>query len=112
MITGLGSRDGHRAGAGRQQYPAQAADTARVQSAAGREQGAAVSCVRIGMVGAGYIAGRHVWSLQPIGGVRVVAVADPLLQRARQLAGQIAGGVYADRRAMLDAEPAGATDGV
>jgi myo-inositol 2-dehydrogenase / D-chiro-inositol 1-dehydrogenase len=42
--------------------------------------------IRIGLVGAGFIAGRHVDSLTAIDGVSVVGVADPQQDRAARLA--------------------------
>jgi len=45
-----------------------------------------VTGVAIGMVGAGAVATRHVQTLLGMGGVRVVAVADPAIERARRLA--------------------------
>ena len=42
--------------------------------------------VAVGMVGAGAVATRHVRTLQAMDGVRVVAVADPAVERAHALA--------------------------
>ena len=63
-----------------------------------------MTATRIGVVGAGYIAGRHVASLSAIEGVRVAAVADPRGERARALAGPVGAGAYPDHRSMLEAE--------
>jgi Oxidoreductase family, NAD-binding Rossmann fold. len=41
---------------------------------------------RIGLVGAGFIAGRHLDALTAIEGVRVAGVADPRADRAEVLA--------------------------
>lgn len=60
--------------------------------------------LRIGFVGAGGIAERHLGVLEGLGGVRVAAVADPDEARARRLAERAGGRAYAERRAMLDAE--------
>jgi len=42
------------------------------------------------MVGAGAVAARHVRTLLAMDGVRVVAVADPAVERARELKPEIA----------------------
>jgi predicted dehydrogenase len=71
-----------------------------------------VSLVRIGIVGAGYIAGRHVDALSTLDDVRVVAVTDPQRDRAERLAARAAAGrpdggpaprVCDDAAAVLDA---------
>lgn len=61
---------------------------------------------RIGLIGAGSIAGRHLDNLLRFDDVRVVAVTDPLLERAEAAAARVDGGAaaYADHRAMLDRE--------
>jgi myo-inositol 2-dehydrogenase/D-chiro-inositol 1-dehydrogenase len=59
---------------------------------------------RIGLVGAGYIAGRHVDSLTCIDGVAVVGVADPLPDRAGRLADRTGATAYAGWDQLLDAE--------
>ena len=61
--------------------------------------------LRLGLVGAGFIAGLHVGSLAGIEGVEVAAVADPLPDRAEALAARVDGRAYPDHRRMLDAEP-------
>jgi myo-inositol 2-dehydrogenase/D-chiro-inositol 1-dehydrogenase len=60
--------------------------------------------VRIGIVGAGYIAGRHVDSLSSIPGVAIAGIADPLLERTDQLAGRAGASSYARWEHLLDAE--------
>ncbi len=58
---------------------------------------------RIGIVGAGYIAGRHVDSLTGLDDVRVVAVTDPQQERAEKLAARAGGArVVGDALAVLD----------
>jgi predicted dehydrogenase len=59
---------------------------------------------RVGLVGAGFIAGRHVDSLAGIAGVRVAGVADPRSDRAEALAGRAGATAYPDWRRLLDAE--------
>jgi predicted dehydrogenase len=68
-----------------------------------RARGAAA--VRVGVVGAGAVATRHVRTLQAIEGVSVAAVADPAVERAGRLA-EAAGGAsaYASHLDMLEAE--------
>jgi len=60
--------------------------------------------VRIGMVGAGAVAARHVRTLLAMDGVEVAAVADPALDRARELADQAGAPAYPNHRELLDAE--------
>lgn len=64
-----------------------------------------MSTVRVGLVGAGFIARRHVDALAQLDGVRVVAVADPRDDRAAALAGRVGARVHPDHRRMLAAEP-------
>jgi predicted dehydrogenase len=61
---------------------------------------------RIGLIGAGGIAGRHLGNLLGFDDVAIVGVADPALDRAEAAAGRAGGAVaaYADHRAMLDRE--------
>jgi predicted dehydrogenase len=59
---------------------------------------------RIGLVGAGYIAGRHVDSLTAIEGVVVAGVADPRPDRAGPLAERAGAPAYGDWQRLLDAE--------
>lgn len=60
--------------------------------------------VRIGMVGAGFIAGRHLAILSHFADVRVVAVADRILERARDAGARHGATAYSDLASMLDAE--------
>jgi myo-inositol 2-dehydrogenase / D-chiro-inositol 1-dehydrogenase len=60
--------------------------------------------VRIGMVGAGAVAARHVRTLLAMDGVEVAGVADPALERARELAGSAGSAAYPNHMELLDAE--------
>ena len=60
--------------------------------------------VRIGMVGAGAVAARHVRTLLAMDGVEVAAVADPALDRARELADQAGAAAYPNHMELLDGE--------
>ena len=60
--------------------------------------------VRIGMVGAGAVAARHVRTLLAMDGVEVAGVADPALERARELAGQAGAPAYPNHMELLEAE--------
>lgn len=60
--------------------------------------------LRIGFIGAGGIAGRHFRTLSAFDDVRVVAVADPTLDRAETMARDAGATAYEDWRRMLDAE--------
>jgi predicted dehydrogenase len=59
---------------------------------------------RVAITGAGIIANRHMGNLLGFDDVDVVAVADPLADRARTLAARSGARVYADCEAMLDRE--------
>ena len=59
---------------------------------------------RIGFIGAGIIAARHLGNLLGFDDVQVAAIADPQLDRARALAGRCGGTAYADSTEMLDRE--------
>ena len=59
---------------------------------------------RIGFVGAGIIANRHLGDLLGFGDVRVAALADPDLDRACEAAARCGARAYADFREMLDRE--------
>jgi myo-inositol 2-dehydrogenase/D-chiro-inositol 1-dehydrogenase len=61
--------------------------------------------VRLGLIGAGFAAGLHAGSLATIGGVELAAVADPVADRAKALAGRVGARAYPDHRRMLEAEP-------
>jgi myo-inositol 2-dehydrogenase / D-chiro-inositol 1-dehydrogenase len=60
--------------------------------------------VAVGMVGAGAVATRHVRTLLAMDGVRVAAVADPAIERARLLAGQAGATAYGSHLDMLERE--------
>src|SRR5262249_5569558 len=62
--------------------------------------------VRIGFIGAGGIANRHVGTLTSLPDARIVAFADKDLPRAEGLAERVGGGAraYGDFCSMLDAE--------
>src|SRR4051794_3385964 len=60
--------------------------------------------IRIGLVGAGFIAGRHLDSLACIDGVTVAGVADPRTERAEVLAARSGATSYPAWEVMLDAE--------
>jgi predicted dehydrogenase len=62
------------------------------------------SMTRVGVLGAGFIANRHVGNLIGFDGVRVVAVADPVLARARETAARAGATAYADARELLACE--------
>ena len=60
--------------------------------------------VRIGMVGAGAVAARHVRTLLAMDGVEVAAVADPALERAKELAAGAGAAAYPNHMELLDGE--------
>jgi myo-inositol 2-dehydrogenase/D-chiro-inositol 1-dehydrogenase len=60
--------------------------------------------VRIGMVGAGAVAARHVRTLLAMDGVEVAAVADPALERAKELAGEAGAAAYPNHMELLASE--------
>ena len=60
--------------------------------------------VRIGMVGAGAVAARHVRTLLAMDGVEVAAVADPALDRAGELADEAGAAAYPNHMELLDGE--------
>jgi predicted dehydrogenase len=60
--------------------------------------------VRIGMVGAGAVAARHVRTLLAMDGVEVAAVADPALDRAWELADEAGAAAYPNHMELLDGE--------
>jgi predicted dehydrogenase len=60
--------------------------------------------VRIGMVGAGSVAARHVRTLLAMDGVEVAAVADPALDRAGELADEAGAAAYPNHMELLDGE--------
>src|SRR5215217_3229271 len=63
--------------------------------------------VRIGMVGAGAVAARHVRTLLAMDGVEVAGVADPALERARELASSAGAAAYPNHMELLAAIEAG-----
>jgi predicted dehydrogenase len=60
--------------------------------------------LRVGFIGAGIIAARHLGNLLGFDDVRVIAIADPQLDRARALAERCEGTAYADLAEMLERE--------
>jgi predicted dehydrogenase len=58
--------------------------------------------LRIGMVGAGGIARQHLEALRGVEGVRVVAVVDPVLERAQALAEPLGAAAAIDHRAAIE----------
>lgn len=65
--------------------------------------------IRVAVIGAGGIAGRHIANLAWFPGVRLVGVADPLIEAAEGQARRVAGTrAFADWREMLDKVPADA----
>jgi predicted dehydrogenase len=62
------------------------------------------STVRIGMVGAGAVAARHLRALLAMDGVEVAAVADPALERAKELAAEAGAPAYPNHMELLAAE--------
>jgi predicted dehydrogenase len=63
-----------------------------------------LSTVRIGMVGAGAVAARHLRTLLAMDDVEVAGVADPALERARELAGEAGAATYPNHMELLAAE--------
>ncbi len=63
-----------------------------------------MSRLRIGFVGSGFIAGRHLAALGTMPEVEVVAVADRVVERAEVAAARIGARSYADGLVMLAAE--------
>ncbi len=60
--------------------------------------------VRVGFVGAGWIASRHIGNCLGFDDVDVVAVADPVRERAQEQAVRSGAAVYTDPEEMLDKE--------
>lgn len=58
--------------------------------------------VEVGFIGTGNIANQHLNSLDKIGEARVVAVYDPAIERAEQVAKRFGAKVYADHRALIE----------
>ena len=63
-----------------------------------------MSRLRVAVVGTGWIAGKHLAALSRFPDVEVVAVADPVRERAEQVAEQCGARAYADGSALLEAE--------
>ena len=59
---------------------------------------------RVGFVGAGGITSRHLGNLLEFPDVQVVAVADPMVERAEGIAARCGASVYSDHVAMLEGE--------
>ncbi len=59
---------------------------------------------RVGFIGAGGIAGRHVGTLRHMPDVEIVGFADPDFQRAQELASQVGGRAYVSREDLLERE--------
>ena len=59
--------------------------------------------LRIGMIGAGTMAQEHAAALTDVSGARLVAVADPLMERTEELAARHDARAYADYHDLLDA---------
>src|SRR4051812_8528797 len=59
---------------------------------------------RVGFVGAGGIANRHIGNLLGFEDVIVVAIGDPQVDRAKVAAGRVGGRAYGGHEAMLDSE--------
>lgn len=60
--------------------------------------------IRVGFIGAGGIASRHVGNLLGFADVRITAFADPATQRAEEQAARCGAKVYADYTQMLERE--------
>lgn len=60
--------------------------------------------MRVGLVGTGFIAGRHLTALAALPEVEVVAVADPDLARAQEVAGRHGARAHADGLVLLEQE--------
>ena len=60
--------------------------------------------LRIGVVGTGFIGGRHIDAISRTTGARVVAVADPVLDKAKKTAEGIGANAYTTVDEMLEKE--------
>jgi predicted dehydrogenase len=58
--------------------------------------------LRVGVIGAGGIAERHIGNLVGLGNARMVGVADPILDRAREQADRAGADAYEDWRDLLE----------
>lgn len=63
-----------------------------------------MSRLRVGCVGTGFIAGRHLSALAGFDDVHIVGVADPLRARAEEVASRFGATPYDDGLALLEAE--------
>ena len=63
-----------------------------------------MSGLRVGCVGTGWIASRHLDGLSRLPGVEIVAVADPLTERAQEAAARFGARAYDDGLALLATE--------
>ncbi len=63
-----------------------------------------MTAVRVACVGTGFIAGRHLAALSSFPDVEVVAVADPLQERAEAAAARVGARAYDDGLALLERE--------
>ncbi|GAB3347565.1 Gfo/Idh/MocA family protein [Modestobacter lapidis] len=63
-----------------------------------------MSRLRVGCVGTGFIAGRHLGALSGLDDVEIVAVADSLPGRAEEVAARYGARAYPDGAALLDTE--------
>ena len=63
-----------------------------------------MSRLRVGCVGTGFIAGRHLDALSGFPDVEIVAVADPVQERARAVAARYSARAYDDGLALLETE--------
>lgn len=60
--------------------------------------------VRVGVIGAGFIAGRHIGNLLGFDDVTIVAVADALAERAQEQAARCHGKAYTNHEELLNQE--------
>lgn len=60
--------------------------------------------LKVGVVGTGFIGGRHIDAISRIHGARIVAVADAFLEKAEQIAGKLGANAYASVEEMLKKE--------
>lgn len=79
-------------------------DDALRRSGPRRSRRGRVTPTRIGFVGAGVIANRHLANLLEFPDVEIAAVADPAEERARALAGRCGAAAYGDHEGMISRE--------
>src|SRR5947208_11157139 len=58
--------------------------------------------MRVGLIGAGVMGRAHAQALSSVPQAQIVAVADPILERAQELAGPYKAQAYVDYRDLLD----------